>query len=43
MPGTPSDRIDTLRERIQTSQKIEDVDREVLTKFSDELALLRSE
>jgi integrase len=37
IPSTPRDRIETLRERIETSDDIDDADREVLLRFSDRL------
>lgn len=35
----PADRIDTLRERFGESNAVDDVDRDVLREFSDELFL----
>ncbi|ELZ12049.1 integrase family protein [Natrinema thermotolerans DSM 11552] len=40
MTSTPRDRIDTLRERIETGDEIGDDDRELLLEFSDRLDLL---
>ena len=40
MASTPRDRIDTLRERIETSEGIDEADRELLIAFSDRLDLL---
>ena len=37
VPSTPRDRIETLRKRIETSDDIDDADREVLLRFSDRL------
>jgi integrase len=39
----PTEAIDRLRERIETSDELDDADREILLEFSDELFLLRSE